>query len=241
MQRPEILSKVEILYRDDDLIAAFKPSGLLVHPYREAIGVKECLLKEVRRLTGQFLYPIHRLDRPVSGIVLFGLSSLIVKEIKSEWSNSGNIKEYITLVRGVLNEPGKFNFPLGNEQKIKQEAETHYWPLHQFEEMTLVKVRILTGRKHQIRRHFSRRMHQIIGDTGYGKGPINQVFRSEYGMNRIFLHAHYLRIFNPVKENYQEFHSPLPDDLVLVLNKLGLPNYLEVLNKSSELGPICEE
>ncbi|MBI2519694.1 MAG: hypothetical protein HYV97_04735 [Bdellovibrio sp.] len=211
---------INIIYQDDLIVAVEKPSGLFVHPYKAVSNEKSHLMKLVKNQIGKYLYPIHRLDRPVSGIVIFGLSSKVVSEIKEEWNSDKNTKEYITLVRGHVENAGEFNFPLKNDQGVPQAARTLYWPLWSNHDYSLMKVQLKTGRQHQIRRHFSRRMHQIVGDTGYGKGVINQYFREQFGLTRIFLHAHYLKVFNPMIDNYYEFHSPLPSDLQQVLDKL---------------------
>ncbi|MEK6624073.1 MAG: pseudouridine synthase [Bdellovibrionota bacterium] len=213
---------INIIYQDDHLVAVEKPSGLFVHPYKAVSNEKTHLMKFVKNQIGKYLYPLHRLDRPVSGIVIFGLSSEAVAQIKEEWNSDKNIKEYISLVRGHVEINGEFNFPLKNDKGIPQAARTLYWPLWSNGEYTLVKVQLKTGRQHQIRRHFSRRMHQVVGDTGYGKGIINQHFRENFGLARIFLHAHYLKIFNPMINNHYEFRSPLPPELQQVLDKLGV-------------------
>ena len=76
---------VRILYRDDHLLIADKPSGLLVHPYWQETNEKACLMKQVRDQINQYVYPANRLDRPVSGPVVFGLNQKIIKEIQFNW------------------------------------------------------------------------------------------------------------------------------------------------------------
>ncbi|HAZ13071.1 MAG: hypothetical protein A2X86_09775 [Bdellovibrionales bacterium GWA2_49_15] len=211
---------INIIYQDDLIVAVEKPSGLFVHPYKEVSNEKSHLMKLVKNQIGKYLYPIHRLDRPVSGIVIFGLSSKVVGQVKEEWNGEKNIKEYLTLVRGQVEMAGEFNFPLRNDKGEPQAARTLYWPEWSDGDYTLVRVQLKTGRQHQIRRHFSRRMHQIVCDTGYGKGTVNQYFRENFGLSRIFLHAHYLKIFNPMINDYYEFRCPLPPELQQVLDKL---------------------
>ncbi|MBU2510829.1 hypothetical protein KJ966_05810 [bacterium] len=214
-------TNIPVLFENEDIIVADKPSGLLVHAYKKETNERMHLLRLLREQTGHYLYPIHRLDRPVSGIVLFGKTPGIVREIKSVWHSESTIKEYIALVKGELAETGSFSFPLLNEYREKQTAITHYYPELNFGETTLVKIRLQTGRKHQIRRHFSRRCANVIGDTKYGQGSINRFFKERYGLIRIFLHAHYFKITMPEAGGTIEINSPLPTDLQKIMDRLN--------------------
>ncbi len=211
---------IPILFEDEDLIVVNKPSGLLVHAYKKETNERMHLMRLIKEQTGYYLYPVHRLDRPVSGIVLFGKNPGIVREVKSVWHSDSTTKEYIALVKGDLQDPGSFSFSLMNDQREKQTAITHYTPELHFGESTLVEIRLQTGRKHQIRRHFSRRCANVIGDTKYGQGKVNRYFKTTYGLNRIFLHAHYFKLEVPHLNRLYEIKCPLPDDLQLVINRL---------------------
>lgn len=199
-----------------------KPSGLFVHPYKEESQERDTLMRRLKEQTKLYLYPMHRLDRPVSGIVIFALSSEAARALQEQWTSPTTIKEYITLVRGILDSPGRFEFALTDDSGIKRDAVTHYWPLDSKKELTLLRVRIDTGRKHQIRRHFARRCHGVIGDTAHGKGKINQYFRDHYQLNRIFLHCHYFSFEHPFTKKKIEIHCPLPIELQEVLTKLEM-------------------
>lgn len=224
------MQKIPILYRDEHFLAVDKPSGLLVHPYKRETNEREHLMKWVKAQTGEYLYPAHRLDRPTSGIVLFCLSSEAARDIQKIWGSDSVQKRYLTLARGQVEGPGEFNFELSDENKVKKEARTTYWPLAHFDDCTLLKVQIHTGRKHQIRRHFSRRMHNIVGDTAYGKGSINRPFREKYNLWRIFLHAYNLSFIHPYTNENVDIFSPLSEDLEKTLISLGLNNYRELLD-----------
>jgi len=216
------MNSIKILYQDQWLVAAEKPSGLLVHPRPDCKG-EPSLLKKLRDQIGAYLYPIHRIDRGASGIVLFGIDREAAKAIMQNWHEAKNIKEYQALARRKITEPGCFNFELSNHNKIKQEAISHYWPLENFDETcTLVKVQIETGKKHQIRRHFSRRCFNLLGDTCYGKGDINRAFRELYCLERLFLHACKLTFRHPILNKQIEIESELSADLELVLEKIRL-------------------
>lgn len=216
--------KIEILFQDKYFIIVNKPSGILVHAYKECTDQIN-LMKIVRHQTGHYLYPLHRIDRPVSGIVIFGINKEASSELKKMWHEESTQKEYLTLVRGKIECSGTFNFALTNDKKIKQEAITHYKPIENYGDWnTLLKVSIDTGRKHQIRRHFSRRCHQVIGDTAHGKGKINRYFREHYDLNRIFLHSFRFNFIHPITKDMIKSTCPLPkklkDTLIQIENNL---------------------
>lgn len=214
---------INILYQDDSIVIVNKPSGLLVHPYKEATNERDNLMVELREMLGRWVYPVHRIDRPVSGIVIFGLESEVVSKIKDVWLDKTKTrKQYLALVRGQIEEAGTFDFELSNERKVRQSAITHYKPLHRFEDSTLVEVEIETGRKHQIRRHFARRMQCLVGDTTYGKGVLNERYRQEHNLHRIFLHAWKLTLPHPITGDELSITCPLPSELELVLRAKGL-------------------
>ncbi len=216
--------KVGVIYQDEHLIVVDKPSGLLVHPYKEVTNERDNLMMIVRDMLGQHVYPVHRIDRPVSGLVIFGLDGQVVSKVKEVWGDKTQTrKEYLALARGQLPEPGTFDFDLSNERKVKQHAITHYRPLHVFDDTTLVHVEIETGRKHQIRRHFSRRMHCLVGDTAYGKGILNERYRAQYQLHRIFLHAWRLTLPHPISGDVVSWTCPLPPELTMVLDAKGYP------------------
>jgi tRNA pseudouridine65 synthase len=213
---------IEILFQDEHYLIVNKPSGLLVHPYKKETNERDNLMKRVKEQTGLYLYPIHRLDRPASGILLFALSSEAGRKIQEIWHSDKVIKEYTALVRGQVESEGEMNFALTDpDTGKKKEAHTTYKLEKQFFKTALVKARIQTGRFHQIRRHFARRCHGLIGDTAHGKGRINQYFRDEFDLNRLFLHASYLKFTHPFSEETIEIHCHLPDELAKVLQKLN--------------------
>lgn len=215
-----MFGEIKVLLQNNDLIAVEKPSGLLVHAYKKETNERNHLLRMLKQQTGLYLYPVHRLDRPVSGIVLFALSSEMARTIKNIWHDAATVKEYLALVRGRLEEPGRFDFPLFDSNKNKQSAVTEYQPLELFEDVTLMSIRIKTGRKHQIRRHFSRRWANVIGDSKYGQGKINQRFKEGFGLKRIFLHATRLKLILPTGDSLLDLSSPLPQELNSVLEQL---------------------
>jgi 23S rRNA-/tRNA-specific pseudouridylate synthase len=210
-----------IHYEDDVLIAVEKPSGLFVHPSDEDGRIDTHLVKQVREHTGGWCSPINRLDRPVSGIVLFGKNSEVIAQVQARWHDIETQKEYICLCRGTLDSAGTFDEPIKDDNGVEKAALTHYWPLWSGHKTTLCRVVIESGRKHQIRRHFTRHVHNLVGDTTYGKGPINREFRANFALHRIFLHAKGLRFNHPVTNHPIAIISKLPPELINTLVLMG--------------------
>lgn len=213
-------SRVEFIYQDEYLVAINKPSGLLVH--RSDIDRRETrfALQLVRDALGQRVYPLHRLDKPTSGVLLFALSEDVAREMMPQFAGSGVGKRYLAVVRGYTGESGLIDYPLREEldkmtdakadkDKPAQEAVTEFRRLATVElpfpvgryataRYSLLDVLPQTGRKHQIRRHMKHIFHPVVGDTTHGDGRQNQFFREQFGVQRLLLHARELRLTHPV-------------------------------------------
>ena len=216
------MEHISILFENENLIAANKPAWWLTHPSQEARNIQENLMGFVRDQLGHFVYPINRLDLQTSGIVLFGKNKEAVTKVQANWHGEKTCKRYIALVHGEVAEQGEFKFALNDENKRPKEALTYYKALKYFKDCTLVEVEIKTGRRHQIRRHFSRRMHALIGDRKYGKKIWNDPFRDHYGLTRLFLHATYLQLEDPYSMEIITIESPISQDLQKVLDQMQL-------------------
>ncbi|HBP23801.1 MAG TPA: hypothetical protein DEA08_39245 [Planctomycetes bacterium] len=215
----EELEPIEILYRDEALVVANKPSGLLVHRTKLSSD-KVFLLQRLHHQLGQFLYPVHRIDRPTSGVIVFGFSSEDAGRIHWALKEESALKEYIVLCRGETPESFVSERPLTNAKKEPQPARTEFERIATFSRCSLLLARIQTGRRHQVRRHLSRMAHQVIGCTKYGKGRINNFFRENYGLPRLFLHAHRIRFLHPRTDEPFEVLAPLAPDLRAFLTRL---------------------
>lgn len=194
---------IQILYQSDDFVAVNKPCGVLVH--RTAIATIEAdeqyLLQMVRDNVGKHLYPIHRLDRPTSGVVIFALSSQVASELSQRFNTSDIRKEYLALVRGWFTEPITSTREVKNEKGTLKEAETEFIPSEQFTlnhpignhpsaRYSIIKCYPKTGRWHQIRQHLAQLRHYIINDRVHGDNKHNRLFKHELKIEPIFLHAH---------------------------------------------------
>lgn len=214
---------IEILYEDQDILLVNKPPFMMVHPWRCGPRGEPDLMSVVKEQTGHWLYPVHRLDRQTSGIVLFALRSEVVTFFKDRWHSDEVQKKYLTLASGALPVAGYYDNALRNKKGIKQECMTLFEPLAYFDHLqfpaTLCEVTIKTGRKHQIRRHFSRHMKNLVGDTRYGKGRINDFYR-EYNLQRLFLHSHFLQLPHPTKSERIVVRASLSPDLLEMAEKI---------------------
>lgn len=210
---------VPILHRDNEFVVVSKPSGLLVH--RSSISPdRDALLQRVRDQIGQYVYPIHRIDRPTSGIVLFALSKPSAAAAAAALTSDSTRKEYLLLARGETPDEFQSDRPLTADDGTPQPALSEFITLERFGRVSLVRARIRTGRTHQIRRHLNHLGAHVVGDTRYGKGWLNREFRERFSLHRLFLHSHRLSLEVAEFGARIDVTDPLPDDLALVLARL---------------------
>ena len=211
---------LEILLKDEYLVAINKPSGLLVHKSPIDKRETEFALQMVRDQIGQYVYPIHRLDKPTSGILIFALSSEIAALMSKQIRDHDFHKEYLAVVRGYTKEKELIDHDLTvildkkadkdrSDNKEPQSAQTYYERLNTVElpypvsrypasRYSVVKLIPSTGRKHQLRRHMKHIFHPIVGDTRYGRTEHNNLFREKFDCHRLLLHASRLSFTHPI-------------------------------------------
>jgi tRNA pseudouridine65 synthase len=212
---------LEILYRDAELVAVNKPAGMLVHRGWARDGVPA--LQTLRDQLGQPVYPVHRLDRATSGVLLFALSPEMARALQETLTARAMEKRYLALCRGHDPSLSRVDHPLAKEKGAPERAAvTELQLLGQFERYGLYEARPLTGRLHQIRRHLKHVSHPIIGDVRYGKGEHNRIFRERFGFHRLALHAWTLRFPHTRSGQTLHVHAPLPPDFTQLLLQLGL-------------------
>ena len=222
--------KLEILYQDEYIVVVNKPSGLLVHKSMIDRHERFYAMKMLRdQLGGKWVYPLHRLDKPTSGVLVFALSSEYAREFSKVFANHDLKKSYIAVVRGYTDKSGVIDHPLkekldkitdakANPNKEAQEALTVYKRLATLElpfavgrydtvRYSLVQLWPQTGRKHQLRRHMKHISHHILGDTKYGRGEHNKLIRKEFGLHRLMLHAYTMELYHPFKEEFLLFRA----------------------------------
>ena len=188
-----------IIYQDEYLVAIHKPAGLLVHKSLIDKHETQYAMQILRDQIGQWVYPLHRLDRPTSGVLLFGLSKEIAQLMGEQFEQRLLQKTYWAIVRGYINNEGIIDHPIKPTadfkrdkermaQKEAQEAITGYRRLGTLElpylvdqfptsRYSLVELSPQTGRKHQLRKHLKHLSHPTIGDPKYGKSKHNHFFK----------------------------------------------------------------
>jgi tRNA pseudouridine65 synthase len=211
---------MDILFRDEHLVAVHKPAGLLVH--RSALDRHETdfALQRARDQLGQRVYPVHRLDKPVAGVLLFALSESAARSMTALFTANAVEKTYLAVVRGFAPPSGIIDYPLvemwdaktdalAQRDKPAQPAVSEYECVQQVElpyrvgryataRYSLLRVYPRTGRRHQIRRHLKHIFHPIVGDTTHGDGVHNRFFREQLDCQRLLLTATALRFTHPV-------------------------------------------
>ncbi|MFG7350460.1 tRNA pseudouridine(65) synthase TruC [Shewanella oncorhynchi] len=238
-QAPEI----EILYEDEHLVAIHKPAGLLVHRSYLARRERFFAMQLTRDLVGCHVFPVHRLDRPTSGVLLFAKSSEVANALCEQFASHMIEKQYLALVRGNMHESGILDYALKIEldelgdknadpNKAAQEAVTAYEPLLNTEipyqsgryptsRFALVRLSPKTGRKHQLRRHMAHLRHPIVGDTTHGDGKQNAFFREHFGINRLWLIAKKLTFTHPITQTRLSIETELESEWETVFAELG--------------------
>lgn len=201
---------LQILHRDDELVAVRKPPGMLVHRGMGASRSETFLLQAVRDLVGAWVYPVHRLDRPTEGVVVFALDPVTARALQETWQDGTVRKTYEAIVRGWLREPeGIRDEALDSpDNGALQEAQTRWKEIERLEipwacgphpglRLALLRLEPLTGRWHQLRRHLARMGHPIAGDTTHGDRHVNHLLRDRLGWWRLHLEAVRLEIPRP--------------------------------------------
>lgn len=230
---------LEILYQDDFLVVINKPSGLLVHKSPIDKRETEFALQLVRDQIGQYVYPVHRLDKPTSGVLVFALSSEVASLLSEQFKSHAIQKEYMAVVRGYIKEEGFIDYDLkvildkkaDKDRKRNhepQEAQTYYKCLKTVElpyavsrypmaRYSLVQLFPKTGRKHQLRRHMKHLLHPIVGDTKYGRNEHNRLFREQFDCHRLLLHASKISFEHPINKEKLEVEAGLDEVFKRVL------------------------
>ncbi len=200
---------LEIIYKDEDLVAINKPHGLLVHRSSIAAEASEFALQMLRDQLQQPVFPAHRLDRKTGGVLLFTLSKEIDSAMQKLFAEQKVSKTYWAIVRGYTEADGTIDYPLKKENGQLQEAVTHYKTLaqaeiplamgkHRTSRYSLVEVIPETGRMHQIRRHFAHIFHPILADRPHGCNKQNRLWKDRFEMDTMMLHAKKLSFLHPV-------------------------------------------
>ena len=208
---------LDIIYEDEKILVLNKPAGIALHPGKNihVATLIEGLMYHGKE-KGFQPHLVHRLDLNTSGVLVVAKGNEMARVLTDLFKRRLVEKEYITLVRGKITGKGKIEEPLDG-----QEALTEYEALETKDGLTLLRVRIKTGRKHQIRRHMALVGHHVIGDDKYGQKQFNREIRRKTGLRRQFLHCYRLTLPEIALGEKKTFVAPLPEDLRKVLSVLG--------------------
>ena len=202
-----------IVHRDARCVVVDKPSGVATH--RGWDDSDDALLQRVRDAVNAYVYPIHRLDRGASGLVLFALDADAAGAFSASWPDAD--KRYLAITRGHPPEHLLIDHAIPRapgEERVP--AQTEIWRRETFGRYALVEARLHTGRLHQIRRHLKHISCPIIGDVRYGKGEHNRIFRTQHDLHRLALHCTALAVAHP-DGGFLRAASPLPADLAAAI------------------------
>jgi len=212
----------QIVYRDEAMVVVDKPAGLVVH--RGWADDEVALLGLVRDAVGAYVYPVHRLDRGASGVLVFALSSAVARALQEQWTAGGVAKRYLAIVRGAPPDAAEIDHPIPrSEDGPRVPAVTDIRTLHRAGRYAVVAAAPRTGRLHQIRRHLKHISCPLIGDVRYGKGEHNRLFREQHDLHRLALHARSLRLKHPVSGAPLLLTAAVPADLAGALAGLSAP------------------
>ncbi|OYD07514.1 RluA family pseudouridine synthase [Paludifilum halophilum] len=218
---------LRIVEEDEDLIIIDKQPGIVVHPtkgYRE--GTLANGLAYHWKQKGEFrpVRPVTRLDKDTSGLIVFAKHAHAHAFLSAQMIRRRYKREYLAVVRGKFpSDEGRIDAPIARSPdhparravvENGAKAVTHYRVIERFSAATVLRLRLETGRTHQIRVHLAHRGHPIIGDEMYGGDS------SDFPMNRQALHASYLRLIHPREDAVREWKSRLPPDIEHLIHSL---------------------
>lgn len=238
---PLMLTRCPVLYQDRALLLVDKPAGLLSHPnaggknqpsaFEGGYDLKEqCFTSDSGRI-----WLMHRLDQDTSGVLLGALDSAAARSCRSAFESGKVGKTYLTIVRGNPGREGIWLDHLATQREkgrvrtavIKgrpPNAELHFKQLDYAPEarLSLLEIRLMTGRTHQIRVQAAARQHHLLGDDVYGHFELNRRLRTQVGLRRLCLHAARLEFPHPFTGRMIQVESPVPTDITSLLVRLGL-------------------
>ncbi|AYL94616.1 pseudouridine synthase [Mucilaginibacter celer] len=223
---------LEIIYRDEHLIAINKPHGLLVHRSSIAADASEFALQLLRDQIGMKVNPVHRIDRKTGGILLFAFDKQTEIAMQKAFMENEVSKKYLAIVRGHTPDKEDIDYPLRKENGTLQDAFTTYTTLkraeldvpfgkHPTSRYSLVEATPTTGRMHQLRKHLSHVFHPIIGDRTHGCNKQNKLFLERWEMNTMLLHARELSFKHPATGHEVKIGAEVQPEFKRVLDLMG--------------------
>ena len=223
---PGLLGGLPVLHADAWLLAVHKPAGLLVHRTALDAQADDDVVTRLQAALGAPVWPVHRLDKGTSGVLLLARDVDTARALGVRFAAGDLDKRYLALVRGWPADAGAIDSPLARDPELPSTGQpllaactrwqvqrrlalpirTH--PAHADTRVALVAVQPLSGRRHQIRRHFKALAHPLIGDATHGKGPLNRAVAAHLGLARLWLHAPALTLTHPATGALLQLQAP---------------------------------
>ncbi len=235
---------LEVIYQDEYFVAINKPAGVLVHRSKIDPRATHIALQMVRDQVGQHVYPVHRLDKPTAGVLIFGLTRTAAQQLSGQFQERKINKLYLAIVRGYVDDEAEIDYPLKevldrktdrNAQKDKpaQAALTRYqklatvelpFPVGRYDtaRYSLVRLQPKTGRKHQFRRHMKHIFHPILGDRKYGDWRHNDFLEKQFDCRQLLLHASLLEFVHPISGENVSLKAEPSTAFLRVVDQMGL-------------------
>jgi tRNA pseudouridine65 synthase len=230
--------KFWILKHDDALVAIDKPPGFHVHQPedpRRRVGRELLCLPNLRDQISSYLYPVHRLDVGTEGVLVFALTKAAASNLSIQFQTGRVRKTYFAIVRGWTDDAGVIDIPLELDSTgVPVEALTRYrthkrvelpyavGKRHASARYSLVEAWPQTGRYHQIRRHFARLSHPLVGDRVHGDSHHNRFFREELAASGLWLKAKAVEFFHPLTGEATSIVSPWSHRWLNLFDRTGL-------------------
>jgi tRNA pseudouridine65 synthase len=226
---------IPICYEDDYIIVVSKPCNVLVHHSHMARNMDDeaTLIDLLKAQYNHKYYPLHRLDRKTSGLILLVKKRADVTTFQELFLQNKIQKTYYALVRGFAPEKGLIESPVkGRDANVYKDAETHFFKLkeialdiavHPYDSSRycLLKLKPKTGRLHQLRIHLNKISHPIIGDPKYGDRFHNRMFETEFNCSNMFLHAGEIEFMHPFSKKSICVHSEFPNHWTEAFNRFN--------------------
>ncbi|MDX6745934.1 pseudouridine synthase [Polaribacter sp. PL03] len=231
---------MQVVFEDEYLLCVSKPNNMLVHHAHHSRNVADetSLLQLIQEEKGIKAYPIHRLDRKTSGIILLAKDTSYVSKFQELFTNNEIEKTYYGVVRGFSPEAKTIDSPVkGRDANVHKEALTYLKTLAQVtldvpvkpydsSRYSLVEMKPKTGRMHQLRVHTNKISHPLIGDAKYGDKNHDVMFDENFGWKNMFLHAGKLEFKHPFSEEELVLKANFPEDWISLFKEFSWKNPL---------------
>ncbi|APZ47307.1 pseudouridine synthase [Polaribacter reichenbachii] len=231
---------LDIIFEDDYLLCVSKPNNVLVHHayHSRNVADEDSLLQIIKNETDLKVYPIHRLDRKTSGIILLAKEKEYVSKFQELFTNNQIQKTYFGVVRGFSPDVKTIDSSVkGRDANVHKDALTALKTLanitlnipvkpYDSSRYSLVQLSPKTGRMHQLRVHMNKISHPLIGDAKYGDKNHDTMYADNFGWKNLFLHAGKLEFTHPFTSEKQSLKANFPEDWLALFSEFKWKNPL---------------